>query len=154
MKRPVDIKQWLNTCVEERNLTFLQLLGSRSGKDRPFLDWLKEQPCDHCGAVPWFDGESHYYSIPAHVRRVSKGAGVGIKPQWNAHSACNTCHQMEHGKDGHMLGSKSKLDRMADMALARFVVSELDSRLGRHWLEVLPGYLLARGIDWTEGIPL
>jgi hypothetical protein len=42
---------------------------------------------------------------------------------------------------------------LADVALARFVVLELHYRLGRHWLDVLPGYLLTKGIDWTKGIP-
>ena len=66
----------------------LELLGT----DEHFLDWLRQQDC----AIHSEDCQGQ--TVPAHVRRVGKGAGVGIKPAFSAIPLCQYHHEQQHQK--------------------------------------------------------
>ena len=69
---------------------------SAHGNDVGFLLWLKTQVCWHCGKQDMTEDGSHFYVQSAHVRRVNKGAGTSIKPQFSAIPLCSTCHGIQH----------------------------------------------------------
>lgn len=69
------------------------------GLDAELLQWLRHQVCWHCGKQDMTvdsDGVEHFYVQAAHVRRVSAGAGTGIKPPYSAIPLCSTCHSIQH----------------------------------------------------------
>lgn len=82
--------------ILKRDPSVLAKYGNKSGTDKPFLIWLKFQPCQRCGKVPRWEMSTFLYSMPCHARAVNKGAGTGIKPPWNAWSGCVECHKDEH----------------------------------------------------------
>lgn len=56
-------------------------------QEKAFIAWLKTLPCCITGKEP---------SEPAHVRRVSQGAGMGRKPRLYAIPLCHEAHAYQH----------------------------------------------------------
>lgn len=64
------------------------------GTDDEFLEWVRQQPCAarHLGGC---GGDV----VAAHVRRISEGAGIGLKPSgFNAIPLCNNHHALQHSQ--------------------------------------------------------
>lgn len=64
------------------------------GTDKDYLEWLKTQECaaKHLGGC---EGDI----VAAHVRRISNGSGVGIKPkEFSAIPLCHRHHMLQHQK--------------------------------------------------------
>lgn len=109
------------------------------GKDAEFLDWVRSKPCSVCGAVP--------PSEAAHVRRVSSGAGTGIKPEYSAIPLCHTCHARQHNEGESAIGGKEKNDQRRSRCVREWARTKLKADLGfKSWTEVPPKVLA----DWCE----
>lgn len=113
------------------------------GTDAEFLAWLRLQPCcfgttrsaPHAGDV-----------VAAHVRRVSEGAGTGIKPPYCAIPLCDSHHQDAHQHGDSMLGDRDWWDRQRIEHVQAWAWSALKSQLGyEHWNQVPPHVL----IEWA-----
>lgn len=70
------------------------------GLDAEFLQWLRLQVCWHCSKQDSSAGEDGgpqvFFVQAAHVRRINKGAGTSVKPQYSAIPLCSTCHGIQH----------------------------------------------------------
>lgn len=65
--------------------------------DQDFLDWLSYLPSAIDGAWSQWDSERGIgRNIACHVRRVSHGAGMGIKPLHNAIPLTTEQHSYQH----------------------------------------------------------
>lgn len=80
----------------------LQAIGS----DEEFLSWLETRQC--CMRKL---GGCHGDIVAAHVRRVSEGAGTGVKPKYSAVPMCDAHHRLQHQKGESALGGKEVFDR-------------------------------------------
>lgn len=65
------------------------------GLDAEFLQWLRTQVCWHCSKQDRGE-DGQFYVQAAHVRRINKGAGTSVKPQFSAIPLCKTCHDIQH----------------------------------------------------------
>lgn len=66
------------------------------GRDRDFLEWLSYQPSAVDRSWNQWDSERGCgRNIAAHVRRVNRGAGLGIKPPFSAIPLTHTQHLNE-----------------------------------------------------------
>lgn len=73
---------------------------------RAYLDWLRLQPCQHCGRTPY---PPHSYSEPSHAGF----RGTALKAPDNlASSACHTCHARHHSKESRHHPKYDKLTRV------------------------------------------
>lgn len=86
--------------------------------DKHYRDWLTYQPCCVCGGGEWHNGTLR--SQAAHVRRVSKGAGTGIKPAYQCVPLCHKCHHMQHQHGESAVAEKEWFDAMAEHYLALY----------------------------------
>ncbi len=137
----------INKKLLDRDLKFLALFGNRKGKDKPFQDWLKLQPCKNCGEIPHYEMSTFIYNMPCHVRRVNRKSGTAYKPPYNATTMCFHCHSLEHGKGQSSVASSETLDLWADESLSLFVLTCLRANLGFDWKLKLPWWLEENGID-------
>ena len=131
----------VNEMILNRDIEFLSLFGDRKGTDKPYQEWLKDQPCKRCGAVPHWEMDTKIFNMPCHVREVSMGSGMGIKPPWNVIALCVACHHREHAHGRESIGSIETLRQWADECLCLYVIGSLRASLGVNWLELLPEYL-------------
>lgn len=104
------------------------------GSDADFLAWLREQPCCWCKApAP---------SEAAHVRRISSGAGVGIKPEYSAIPMCHEHHRLQHEKGESFLAPQHTWDKARIRYLQDWGWARLKADLGyEHWHSVPPPVL-------------
>lgn len=111
------------------------------GTDAEFLAWLRGRPCccrdyPHGGDV-----------VAAHVRRVSEGAGVGIKPPYCAIPLCDRHHRLSHQHGDSEIGNRDWWDRQRIEHVQQWAWDTLKARLGyEHWSEVPPAVLR----DWAN----
>jgi hypothetical protein len=68
------------------------VLWNAVGTDGQYLTWLKKQRCAFTGEY----GHEDNPIVAAHVRRVSNGSGMGIKPPFSAIPLNNFHHQQQH----------------------------------------------------------
>lgn len=73
----------------------LRVLAGKHANDVGFLLWLRTQVCWHCSKQDRGE-DGQFYVQAAHVRRVNKGAGTSVKPQFSAIPLCSTCHGIQH----------------------------------------------------------
>jgi hypothetical protein len=114
-----------------------------AGTDKEFLTWLKRQKCmaggiDCAGDI-----------VAAHVRKVSEGAGVGIKPEYCAVPLCHHHHQLQHDKGYSAVHVEGIDGFMAARAhyCADWAKQAIKTKLGVESLrEVSPAMMLA----WAE----
>ena len=105
------------------------------GPDKDFIVWVRKQPCVISGAIQ--DVEA------AHVRRVSAGAGTGIKPEYNAIPLHRDVHREQHaqGEVGCLQkflpdrtwteeSARDFFDKQADSMREQWVKSRLYIRFG------------------------
>lgn len=111
------------------------------GTDAEFLAWLRERPCASKGY-----GCCGGDIVAAHVRRVSEGAGVGIKPPYCAISLCDAHHRQAHNQGDSALGDRDWWDRQRIEHVQAWAWESLKTQLGyEHWNQVPPPVL----IEWA-----
>ncbi len=80
------------------------------GTDMEFIEWLRTRKCavdyEECGPC---GGDV----VAAHCRRISAGAGKGIKPEYSALPVCNTHHQIQHQKGEEAIGGREWMELTA-----------------------------------------
>ena len=143
------------------------------GSDDEYLDWLESQPCAARAlniptAAPFImrtiDGSEISAHRPAdekfhcdgdvvaaHVRRISAGAGIGIKPLYSAIPLCDYHHKLQHNHGESVLGGKEWFDRQFITHVEQWAWQTLKLDLGsKHWRDIEPRLLYqwaaARGI--------
>jgi len=110
------------------------------GSDDEFLAWLRTQRCVAMGGCR---GDV----VAAHVRRVSEGAGVGIKPPYCAIPLCDHHHSYAHQYGDSTLGNREWWDLERIKNVQQWAWESLKQQLGYdHWNQVPPRALK----DWAE----
>lgn len=123
------------------------------GTDKEYQDYLRTKPCAHCKWTPHYEFDLFVPSEPAHVRRVSDGAGTAIKPKYAAIPLCPTgkglsCHQNQHQQGESFLGGKEWVDQARINHVVAWVWESLKAQLGYdHWNDVPPPTLLAWAVE-------
>lgn len=111
------------------------------GTDKEFLDFLKGQKC--CVKTTFHAGDI----VAAHVRRINKGAGTGIKPKYSAVPLCNHHHQQQHSQGESSIGDKEWWDTKATLWRRGWAWASLKQQLGYDsWAFVPPEKLR----EWAE----
>lgn len=111
------------------------------GTDQQFLDWIKTQDCaanrPHNGDI-----------VPAHVRRVAGGAGIGIKPDYSAIPLCDAHHQLQHQKGESEIAPREWWDQKRIEYLVKWCWETLKKDLGYNsWSEVPPWIMLQWAVE-------
>lgn len=105
------------------------------GNDAQFLAWLRDQKCAYCQAPSTDEKRTQ----AAHVRRVSEGAGVAIKPEYCAIPLCHDHHSLQHAKGESALGGKEWFDKKRIDYVTRWAWEALKQQLGfESWTQVPP----------------
>lgn len=92
------------------------------GTDDDFLKWLRTEKC--C-----YDHNHNGDVVAAHVRRINKGSGTGIKPQYSAIPLCNDAHQLQHQKGESAIGGRDFMDKQAAHYRAKWFYTVLKKRM-------------------------
>ena len=66
------------------------------GTDEDFLHWIRKQPSCLSGAHDWDELNGEGRNEPAHVRRISEGAGEGTKPDYYCVPMTHAEHFLQH----------------------------------------------------------
>jgi len=113
------------------------LVYNAAGSDADYQAWVRRRPCAVCGEYDWNDGvrQCEY----AHVRRVSRGAGVSVKPEYSGIPLCHQHHVMQHS-----MGEKSFFDDVVTSLPARRK-KKID--VAREWFEVVSTEFLS---EWCK----
>lgn len=107
----------------------LRVLAGKHANDVGFLLWLRTQVCWHCSKQDrGEDGE--FYVQAAHVRRVNKGAGTSVKPQFSAIPLCKTCHDIQHAVGESGLAPQEWWDQQAAKAREEWGHMKLREKFG------------------------
>lgn len=113
------------------------------GSDCEYLAWLRTQP----SAYSTRKGSENDPIQAAHVRRVSNGAGTGIKPKYSAIPLLASEHRLQHEKGESAVGGRDFFDKALEEHRQRWGWETLKKKLGYdHWNEVPPNVLH----DWAE----
>ncbi len=72
------------------------------GKDAEFLQFTRAQGVCWCCSAFEDEGAS---IVAAHYRKVSSGAGTGVKPPYSAIPLCSRCHDKQHQHGYAVLGT-------------------------------------------------
>lgn len=117
---------------------------SATGSDDDFRDWIRNQKCwlrqlpDHVCA-----GDV----VAAHVRRISRGAGVAIKPEYSALPLCDHAHTDQHNYGESAIGGKARIDLASIRYVRRWCAVTVLAALGyKSWCHVPPRKLS----DWAR----
>lgn len=81
-----------------------------ANEDRPYLQWVRMQPCMSCGICP------------CHAHHVGKHAMGRRNHDWLAVPLCSTCHMLLH--DGKLGSAEERMRREMQWAattMARFL---------------------------------
>lgn len=114
------------------------------GSDAQFLEWLRGQPC---AAAKLVGAPCAGDVVAAHVRRVSEGAGTGIKPPYCAVPMCNNHHSLSHQHGDGVIGAREWWDQQRINNVQQWAWQALKKKLGyEHWNQVPPHVLS----DWAE----
>lgn len=108
------------------------------GTDAEYLDFVSRQPSCIDGA--WNQIEPESRNIACHVRRLSKGAGFGIKPPFSAVPMTHNQHMIQSGNGGEVMvlevytgnrlpqiAAAEWFERQADKSLASWIESKVSS---------------------------
>ena len=110
------------------------------GTDDEYLAWLRKQNCAVTGGAG-FDADP---VVAAHVRRVSSGSGVGIKPQYSAIPLLQSLHLKQHQHGESAVMSQADWDRAAYIYVTRWAAEALKKKLGfDSWKNIPPVVLWA-----------
>jgi hypothetical protein len=114
------------------------------GSDLQFLAWVRQQKCAYCHT----ENNPNNPVVAAHVRRVSEGAGIGIKPEYCAIPLCNEHHRLQHAQGESSLGGKEWMDKKRIEHVTCWAWETLKQQLGyESWTQVPPDELKAWAIS-------
>jgi len=114
------------------------------GSDDDYLEWVRHQRCAKCKFTPHWEMSDWIGCEAAHVRRISDGAGVALKPAYSAIPLCHTDHAEQHHVGEAILGGKEAVDRARIKHVQDWVWYQLKKTLGfEHMSEVPPAVLVA-----------
>ena len=122
------------------------------GTDDEFLAWLRTQPCAKTGQQ---SSESDPV-VAAHVRRVSEGAGMGIKPPYCAIPLLDSLHRLQHQKGESAVAVREWWESQRIVHVHRWAWEALKSKLGfESWRDVPPETMIAwaRAHDLANLLP-
>ena len=110
------------------------------GTDEEYQAWCREHACAVCGDPG---------TVFAHVRRVHRGAGMGIKPEWSGLPLCDSCHTIQHN-EGYSAVHSGGLDWF-EKAATRYVEDWAHARLVTYFgaeslTEIQPDSI----IEWAQ----
>ena len=115
----------------------------RIGPDSDFLAWCRGQVCVVTGERGTDDDPVQ----AAHVRRVSDGAGTGIKPRYSAVPMLASVHRRQHEQGESAVGGREALDKARIETVRLWAWRRLKRVLGyESWRDVPPDELVA----WAE----
>lgn len=115
------------------------------GSDDRYLDWLRGQPC--AGNAMQCSHQCVGDIVPAHVRRVSNGAGMALKPRYSAIPLCSSLHQIQHQNGESAIAPTEEWDRQRILHVERWAWEKLKRQLGyEHWNEIPPREI----IEWAK----
>lgn len=104
------------------------------GSDEDFLAWVRTQSCAYCNAT----GPSE----AAHVRRISSGAGTGIKPTYAAIPLCHKHHAAQHHAGESALGGKDWFDKKRIEYVQQWCWEVLKAQFGYYSWKFIPPHEL------------
>lgn len=109
---------------------------SAIGSDSDFLDWIRDQKC-------WLSQLTGHVCagdvVAAHVRRIARGAGVALKPEFSALPLCDQAHTNQHQHGESAIGGKERIDRASMFYVRRWSALTLLAELGyKSWCHVPP----------------
>ncbi|MEM1153085.1 MAG: hypothetical protein AAGI44_03035 [Pseudomonadota bacterium] len=125
------------------------------GSDAEYLLWLREQGCAAFRS-PISCGHCAGDVVPAHVRRVSRGAGTGYKPPYSAIPLCDRHHSLQHQKGESVIGPPDWWESQADHYVKTWAWLGLRCSLGyEKWAYVPPTMVIqwAREHDVEQLLP-
>jgi hypothetical protein len=98
------------------------------GSDEEFRGWVAGQPCAARSVES--AGPCAGDIVAAHVRRVSSGAGTGIKPPYSCIPLCDRHHGLAHQHGDSHLGPREWWDRRRIEAVEKWARASLVRQLG------------------------
>lgn len=117
----------------------IPMVWQAAGPDGMFLEWVRKQPCAICGNSIEVEA--------AHVRRISRGAGISRKPPYSALPLCSTHHREQHAHGEESLKEKSWWEATSVRAVSTWARERVKLDLGyASWRDVPPLTLIA----WAE----
>ena len=116
-----------------RKVRFSTHPAAKYGTDKEYLEWVSHQPsCISGDFYHYKDGVGR--NIACHVRRVSKGAGVGIKPLYSAVPMTNDQHHISHQHGEHGLLNRTNHEVWDKQSAARWFNEQARLHLER-WIK-------------------
>lgn len=94
--------EWCKKLYQSLFFSTLQVI-KKIGTDEEFIKWVRTQKCSRCG--------KEAPSEAAHVRRITNGAGTGIKPKYSVIPLCRECHAKQHQHGESSIASKEWFDK-------------------------------------------
>ena len=101
------IEKIIFSCLHN-NIDFLKALGT----DKKFQEFVRKQPSCISGDYDYNDGISQCEY--AHVRRINRGSGMGIKPLFSGVPLTHNEHHTQHAKGESSLVSVEQMDKYAE----------------------------------------
>jgi hypothetical protein len=106
-----------------------------AGTDEDFRAWIRAQKC-------WLRRmPGHVCSgdvVAAHVRRISRGAGVAIKPTFSALPLCDGGHTQQHNHGESAIGGKGRVERASTAYVRRWCMVAIVAVLNYENLSSVP----------------
>lgn len=107
-----------------------------TGSDEDFRVWIRTKKCwlrqlpGHVCA-----GEV----VAAHVRRIFRGAGVALKPEFSALPLCDRAHQDQHNHGESAIGGRARVDLASARYIRRWCSRTILAELNyENWFHVPP----------------
>ena len=114
------------------------------GHDKEFLQWLRKEnncaACDH-------PGSQDNPIVAAHYRKVSDGAGTGIKPEYSAVALCDRCHQKQHAQGYSALAPIDTWEKWVAMARQMWGHDQLRRIFGATSMTAVPASMVLQWLD-------
>ena len=82
--------------------------------DKNFLDWIRKQPSGYSGKFSEYLESGEGRCVAAHVNRINRGSGRGIKSSFSAIPLTKVEHDLTHSKGDEALMPKEWFEQKAD----------------------------------------
>lgn len=113
------------------------------GSDEEYLAWLRKQRCAYTNEL---GGENDSIDA-AHVRRVSDGSGVGLKPKYSAIPLKHSIHVLQHNSGESFLKDQEWFDKKRIEYVSEWAWETLKNKLGYDSWAAVPPILLC---NWSS----